>query len=87
MQYAYIYMIKKCVNIKFNVLFNQVCINKKLLTKYTYIYLYLFKYLKISCNDLVSFVFIQPYADGWYDFVNKYQRKFEKQILTEKILD
>ena len=28
-------LIKKCVNLKFNVLFNQVCINEKLLPKYT----------------------------------------------------
>ena len=29
-------LIKKCVNLKFNVLFNQVCINEKLLPKYIY---------------------------------------------------
>ena len=29
-------LIKKCVNIKFNVSFNQVCINEKLLPKYKY---------------------------------------------------
>ena len=31
-------LIKKCVNLKFNVLFNQVCINEKLLPKYIYIH-------------------------------------------------
>ena len=31
-------LIKNCVNLKFNVLFNQVCINEKLLPKYIYIY-------------------------------------------------
>ena len=30
-------LIKKCVNLKFNLLFNQVCINEKLLPKYIYI--------------------------------------------------
>ena len=36
-------LIKKCVNLKFNVLFNQVCINEKLLPKYLYMYLYIIK--------------------------------------------
>ena len=38
-------LIKKCVNLKFNVLFNQVCINEKLLPKYTNIYIYLYTLL------------------------------------------